>query len=81
MIAPYPCAAALREALTRPTIDDGVEGRLRARVGGGVLTVTAERMPVERLRIYAPERIITATVNGEVWKLTGSSRGITAEKA
>lgn len=71
----------ITDSIDQAYYDDGVEGRLRARVSGGVLTVTAERIPVERLRIYAPEQITTATVNGEVWKLTGSSRGITAEKA
>ena len=54
----------ITDELDRPYFDDGVEGRLRATLKDGILSLEVKDIPAAAFRIYAPEEITAATVNG-----------------
>ena len=55
----------LVDTLEQAYFDDGVEGCFHASLKDGILTMTAENIPVRGFRIYAPEPVTRVIFNGE----------------
>lgn len=70
----------LTDCLSQDYYDDGVTGRITAKISGDTVEITSQKIPLTQIRLYCPRAVRRVTVNGTPWRLESQGHSYLASQ-